>query len=180
VFAPFVLRVVTTRLVVAAATGTTIPILVILAYLRWRSMAQGELTTWCNGAGLTSMFIVFALWVIQATRWALLSINHDFGGWATSPFIPTACTQLSGDACTLTTGGAPLLALFEKWLSTAAGTVDSTRPVVGSSASGPSSHSLVPARFLPWHTPENCSNAKVPATTHPQQPQVMKCRSPAP
>jgi hypothetical protein len=27
------------------------------------------------------MFIVFALWVIQATRWALLSINHEFAGF---------------------------------------------------------------------------------------------------
>jgi len=27
------------------------------------------------------MFIVLALWVIQTTRWALLSINHEFAGF---------------------------------------------------------------------------------------------------
>ena len=68
------------RLVLAAATCTAIPILVVLAYFSWRRVRR-ELTSWRNGAGLASMFIVLALWVIQATRWAVMSSNREFAGF---------------------------------------------------------------------------------------------------
>jgi hypothetical protein len=70
----------TMRLVLAAATSTAIPILVVLAYFSWTRVRR-ELTSWRNGAGLASMFIVFALWVIQATRWAVMSSNREFAGF---------------------------------------------------------------------------------------------------
>jgi hypothetical protein len=61
----------TTRLALAATTCTAIPIQVILAYLRWKKAIRLELTTWRNGAGLTAMFLVFALWLIQTARWCV-------------------------------------------------------------------------------------------------------------
>jgi hypothetical protein len=35
------------------------------------------------------MFIVFALWLIQATRWAALSIDRDFAG-----FLGADCREI--------------------------------------------------------------------------------------
>jgi len=69
-----------TRLVFAATTCTAIPILVVLAYLRWKRAIRRELTTWRNGAGLTAMFLVFTLWLIQTARWGDISVNHEFRG----------------------------------------------------------------------------------------------------
>jgi hypothetical protein len=71
----------TTRLALAATTCTAIPVLVIFAYLRWKRAIRLELTTWRNGAGLTAMFLVFALWLIQTARWSFMSVNHEFTGF---------------------------------------------------------------------------------------------------
>jgi hypothetical protein len=37
--------------------------------------------TWRNGAGLTAMFLVFALWLIQTARWGSMSVNREFTGF---------------------------------------------------------------------------------------------------
>jgi hypothetical protein len=71
----------TTRLAVAGSTCAAIPTLVVLAYLRWRSAIREKLSPWRNGAGLTAMFVVFALWLVQATRWVVMSVNRDFAGF---------------------------------------------------------------------------------------------------
>jgi hypothetical protein len=71
----------TTRLAVETSTCIAIPILVILAYLGWRKVIRRELPPWRNSVGLASMFIVFALWLIQTTRWTLLSVNREFTGF---------------------------------------------------------------------------------------------------
>jgi hypothetical protein len=71
----------TTHLALAATTCTAIPILVILAYLSWKKVIRVELTTWRNGAGLTAMFLVFALWLIQMARWGSMSVNREFAGF---------------------------------------------------------------------------------------------------
>jgi hypothetical protein len=71
----------TTRLALAATTCTAIPILVVLAYLRWKRAIRLELTPWRNGAGLTAMFLVFALWLIQTARWGSMSLNREFTGF---------------------------------------------------------------------------------------------------
>jgi hypothetical protein len=70
-----------TRLAVAVATCTAIPILVVLAYFRWWRVIRRELPPWRNGAGLASMFIVFALWLVQTIRWTLLSVSREFTGF---------------------------------------------------------------------------------------------------
>jgi hypothetical protein len=66
------------RLAVAIATGLAIPMLVVLAYLGWRRVLRRDLPPWRNGAALASMFVVFALWLLQTTRWTFLSGNHQF------------------------------------------------------------------------------------------------------
>jgi hypothetical protein len=66
------------RLAVAIAAGIAIPILVFLAYLGWRRVIRRDLPSWRNGAGLASLFIVFALWLIHTIRWTILSGNHEF------------------------------------------------------------------------------------------------------
>ena len=66
------------RLALAIATGIAIPILICLAYLGWRRVIGQDLPSWRNGAGLASMFIVFALWLVQTTRWTFLSGNREF------------------------------------------------------------------------------------------------------
>jgi hypothetical protein len=71
----------TTRLALAATTCTAVPILVVLAYLRWKKAIRLEITTWRNGAGLTAMFLVSALWLIQTARWGSVSVNHEFTGF---------------------------------------------------------------------------------------------------
>jgi hypothetical protein len=71
----------TTRLFVAAGTCAAVPILIVLAHLRWRRVIRRELPSWRNGAGLASMFIVLTLWLIQTTRWTLLSMNREFTGF---------------------------------------------------------------------------------------------------
>jgi hypothetical protein len=68
------------RLIVAAISCAAIPILVIVAYLRWRKDIRRELRSWRNGAALASMFIVLVLWLIQTARWVFLSLNPDFTG----------------------------------------------------------------------------------------------------
>jgi hypothetical protein len=70
-----------TRLALTATTCTAIPILVVLAYLRWKRAIRLELTTGRNGAGLTAMFLVFTLWLIQTARWGCMVVNHEFTGF---------------------------------------------------------------------------------------------------
>jgi hypothetical protein len=71
----------TTRLLLAATTCAVIPVLVIVAFLRWKRAIRQELTTWRNGAGLTAMLLVFALWLIQTARWAVMFVNRNFTGF---------------------------------------------------------------------------------------------------
>ena len=44
-------------------------------------MIRLELTTWRNGAGLTAIFLVFALWLIQTARWGGMAVNREFTGY---------------------------------------------------------------------------------------------------
>jgi hypothetical protein len=75
----------TERLPVAAITCTGIPILVVLAHLRWRKVLRQELPRWRSGLGLASMVIVSVLWLFQTTRWIALSMNGElttsYGSW---------------------------------------------------------------------------------------------------
>jgi hypothetical protein len=71
----------TPRLAIAASTCVAIPILVAIAYLGWNRASRRDLPHWRNGAGLASMFIIFALWLVQATRWFLLSKLQRFSGF---------------------------------------------------------------------------------------------------
>ena len=69
-----------TRLALAITTCTAIPVMVVLAFRHWKNNRL-ELSTWRNGAGLTAMFIVFALWLIQAARWGAIAAYREFTGF---------------------------------------------------------------------------------------------------
>ena len=61
------------------------PVLVSLASVRWVKDTRRELPPWRNGMGLAAIVIIAALWMFQATRWVLWSINRDltvpYGNW---------------------------------------------------------------------------------------------------
>jgi hypothetical protein len=76
-----------TRLVLAATTCTIVPVLIILAYIRWKKAVRQQLPTWRNGAGLAAMFIVFALWLIQAARWVAMATHREFSGFLGRDFL---------------------------------------------------------------------------------------------
>ena len=69
-----------TRLALAITTCTAIPVLVVFALRHWKNNRL-ELSTWRSGAGLTAMFIVFALWLIQAARWGAIAAHREFTGF---------------------------------------------------------------------------------------------------
>jgi hypothetical protein len=76
-----------TRLALAVTTGTVVPLLIVLAYVQWKRLVRIQLPTWRNGAGLAAMFIVFALWLIQAARWHALAAHTGFSGFLRSNWI---------------------------------------------------------------------------------------------
>lgn len=109
-----------TRLAFIITACTAIPILVVLAYLGWRRAIRRELTSWRNSAGLASMFIVIALWVLQATRWAAMSINHEFSGFLSADWreVETFLPEFYAYPALLlafTLKGAPRLQMIAAW-----------------------------------------------------------------
>ena len=66
------------RLALATTTCRAIPILLLLAFIRWRN-DRLELSTWRRSFGLAAMFIVFALWLIQAVCWGAIADHREFG-----------------------------------------------------------------------------------------------------
>jgi len=70
-----------TRLLLAVTSCTAIPILVALAYLKWKRTVRRELLPWRNGAGLAAIVIVFALWLIQTAHWGAMALHGKFAGF---------------------------------------------------------------------------------------------------
>ena len=115
----------TRRLTVAAITCAGIPVLVVLAHLRWSKVHRPELPRWRNGLGLASMVIITALWLFQTIRWILLSMNRElttpYGSWKefeiflpafyAYPALPLALA-LKGSSRLQTVGAWFLLAVF--------------------------------------------------------------------
>jgi len=52
-----------------------------------KRLVRIQLPTWRNGAGLAAMFIVFALWLIQAARWGAMAVHTGFSGFLGSNWI---------------------------------------------------------------------------------------------
>jgi hypothetical protein len=65
------------RLLLALMSCTAIPILVVLAYLRWKRTVRHELPTWRNGAGSAAIFIVFTLWLSQTAHWVAMAVHRE-------------------------------------------------------------------------------------------------------
>src|SRR5262245_49998073 len=68
------------RLSIAVVTCAAIPLLVVPAYVHWKRTTRRELPAWRNGAGLASILIILTLWLLQATRWAAMSVNSNLLG----------------------------------------------------------------------------------------------------
>ena len=89
-----------TRISTAAFTCAATPTLVGLASVQWIKSVRRELPPWRNGMGLASMVIVCALWLFQATRWLLLSVNREmtapYGDWREYELFPprSSCIRL--------------------------------------------------------------------------------------
>lgn len=94
-----------TRISIAAVSCAATPALVGLASVRWIKSIRRELPPWRNGVGLASILIISSLWLFQATRWLLLSVNREltalYGDWREYelflpvffmyPALPLAC-----------------------------------------------------------------------------------------
>jgi hypothetical protein len=114
-----------TRLTLAATTCTAIPILVMLAYVRWTRLVRRERSTWRNGASLTGMFLVFALWLIQSTRRGMTARHSELNvflgaNWTeVGTFLP-AFYAYPPLPLALALKGAPRLFMVGAWLLLAA------------------------------------------------------------
>src|SRR5271165_4455876 len=103
-----------------------------------------------------------------STSTTIQDTSHDktldsfSGGWPGSPRARVAQFALNAD--TTRTGGAPLLAVFEKRVSEPLAQWDFTPSATGSSASGPATHLLSPDPIPRRRRYGNCSSATAPAT----------------
>ena len=111
-----------TRLVIAALTCIATPTLICFAYMNWRRAERPTLTTWRNGVGLTAMFLISALWLIQTVRWLALSVTSGFIGFLGPNFrdaemLLTAWFAYPALPFALALKGVPRLETIAAWVS---------------------------------------------------------------
>jgi len=110
----------TTRLILGATTCAVTPTLMILAYIQRRRAVRLELPNWRDGVGLTAMFIVFALWLIQTARWAAIEDRGEFTGFLSPSWIEvetllTAFYAYPALPLALALKGVPRLQVIAAW-----------------------------------------------------------------
>jgi hypothetical protein len=91
-----------------------------LAYIRWKNGTRRELPNWRNGLSVASMAIVAILWIVQTTRWILLSNRIDIvpygADWAEFHTFLPAYYAFPGGAFAFALKGVPRLQMIAAWL----------------------------------------------------------------
>jgi hypothetical protein len=91
--------------------------------MRWKTGTRRELPLWRNGLGLASMAVVTGLWIVQTTRWILLSNRIDLvpyvGDWTEFSIFLPAYYGFAALALAFALKGVPRLQMIAAWLTLA-------------------------------------------------------------
>jgi len=66
---------VTVRLFAGVLGLTGVPALLVLAFRDWFANRRAQLSSWRNGLGLSSIVVLFAVWLLHWGMWLVLSIR---------------------------------------------------------------------------------------------------------
>jgi hypothetical protein len=106
------------RFSTAVVTCVATPALVGLASIRWTEVIRKELPAWRNGLGVTSMFIISTVWLLQSSRWILNRDLTPHGAdsiWTELEWFVPAYYVLAALPLALALKGAPRIIMIAAW-----------------------------------------------------------------